>query len=136
MSERLFLGRPSGRRPDCPFGPSCLRLLGRPTNYMLFSWVEPWRRSWSSRDPRFMNPTGAPEPPGDLNRIVQGIFVLSAGVRERNRGCSPRAPGDSSRIVWGFFVLSAGEFLFRQWVWASAPAGVAPEPPGDSSRIV
>ena len=36
-SERLFLGRPSGRRPDYPSGQSCLRLLGRPTNYMLFS---------------------------------------------------------------------------------------------------
>ena len=43
MSERLFLGRPSSRRPDCPSDPLCFRLLGRPTNYMLFSWVEPWR---------------------------------------------------------------------------------------------
>ena len=91
MSERLFLGRPSGRRPDCPSGPSCLRLLGRPTNYMLFSWTEPWRRSRSLKDPGFMNPTGAPELPDDLSRIVRRIFVLPVGARERTRGCSPRA---------------------------------------------
>ena len=58
------------------------------------------------RDPRFMNPIGAPEP-----------------------------SGDSGRIVWGVFVLPAGEVLFLQRVRASAPAGVAPEPPGDSGRI-
>ena len=80
MSERLFLGRPSGRRPDCPSAPLCFRLLGRPTNYMLFSWAEPWRRSRSPRDPGFMNPTGALEPPGDSGRIIQGIFILTARV--------------------------------------------------------
>ena len=40
-----------------------------------------------------MNPTGAPEPSGDLSIIVRGIFVLPMGARERTRGCCPRAPG-------------------------------------------
>ena len=33
----VLLGRPSGRRLDCPSGPLFFRLLGRPINYMLFS---------------------------------------------------------------------------------------------------
>ena len=41
------------------------------------------------RDPGFMNLTGAPEPLGDSGRIVWGIFVSTAGARERTRGCSP-----------------------------------------------
>ena len=53
----VLLGRPSGRRPDYPSGPLRFRLLGRPMNYMLFSWAEPWRGSRSPRDPGFMNPT-------------------------------------------------------------------------------
>ena len=53
----VLLGRPPGRRPDCPPGPLFLRLLGRPMDYMLFSWAEPWRGSRSPRDPGFMNPT-------------------------------------------------------------------------------
>jgi len=32
------------------------------------------------RDPEFMNPIGAPEPLGDSDRIVWGIFVLPTGV--------------------------------------------------------
>ena len=55
------------------------RLLGRPMNYMLFSWAEPGRGSRYPRDPGFMNPTGAPEPRGDLCRIVRGIFCLAGG---------------------------------------------------------
>ena len=51
------------------------------------------------RNPEFMNPIGALEPPGDLGRIIWGIFVLTAGV-------APEPPGDSGRIAWGF--LSAG----------------------------
>ena len=45
VDERVLvlLGRPFGRRPDCPSGPLCFRLLGQPMNYMLFSWAEPWR---------------------------------------------------------------------------------------------
>ena len=38
-----------------------------------------------------MNPTRAPKPPGDSGRIVWRISVLTAGARERTRGCSPRA---------------------------------------------
>jgi len=59
VDELVFvpLGRPSGRRPDCPSGPLRFRLLGRPMNYMLISWAEPWRESRSPRDPGFMNPT-------------------------------------------------------------------------------
>ena len=53
----VLLGRPSGRRPDCPYGPLFFRLLGRPMTYMLFSRAEPWRGSGSLRDPGFMNPT-------------------------------------------------------------------------------
>ena len=60
------------------------------------------------RDPGFMNPTGAPEPLGDSSRIIWGIFFLTAGVRERTRGCSPQAPGYLSRIIQGFFVLPVG----------------------------
>ena len=55
-----------------------------------------------------MNPTGAPEPPGDLCRIVRGIFVLPAGAHERTRGCSPRAPGRFGQNRLGGFVLSVG----------------------------
>ena len=35
--------------------------------------------SRSMRDPGFMNPTRAPEPPGDSGRIVRGIFVFAGG---------------------------------------------------------
>ena len=81
---------PSGRRLDHSPGLS-LRYLGRPTSCVLSAWVELLRGSRSPRDPGFMNPIGAPEPPGDLSRIVWGIFfVLSVGARERTRGCSPR----------------------------------------------
>ena len=41
----------------------------------------------------FMNPTGAPEPPGDSGRIVPGILLLTAGAHKRTHGCSPQAPG-------------------------------------------
>ena len=108
----VLLGRPPSRRPDCPPGPLFLRLLGRPMDYMLFSWAEPWRGSRSPRDPGFMNPTGAPEPPGDLSRIIRGIFfVLPAGARERTRGCSPRAPGRFGQKRLGG-VVSAGVRVF------------------------
>jgi len=56
-------------------------------------WVVLLLGSRSMRDPGFMNPTGAPKPPDDSSRIVWGIFVLTAGARERTRKCSPRAPG-------------------------------------------
>ena len=85
------------------------------------------------REPEFMNPTGAPEPPGDSGRIVWGIFVLTAGARERTHGCSPRAIQVDFSV--GFFVLLVGEVLSCQRVHPSAPTGVAPEPPGDSGRI-
>jgi len=78
-------------------------------------------------DPRFMNPTGALEPPGDSGRIVWGIFVLTMGARERTRGCSPHVV--RAELSRGFFhVDSGGSFILS--------AGVAPEPLGDSSRIV
>ena len=85
----ILTGRPSDRQLDYPSGLLCFSFLGCPMEYMLFSWAEPGRGSWSSRDPRFMNPTGAPEPPGDLSRIVRGIFRLLACTCR----CSPRAPG-------------------------------------------
>ena len=125
VDERVLvlLGRPSGRRPDCPSGPLCFRLLGRPMNYMLFSWAKPWRGSRSSRDPGFMNPTGAPEALADSGKIVRGVFVLPAGARERTHGCSPRAPG---RFVpnWlgGVFEFVNGGCFYVLSV------GVAPEP--------
>ena len=53
----VLLGRPPSRRPDCPPGPLFLRLLGRPMDYMLFSWAEPWCGSQSPRNPGFMDPT-------------------------------------------------------------------------------
>ena len=135
----VLLGRPPGWRPDCPPGPLCFRLLGWPMDYMLFSWAEPWCGSWSLRGPGFMNLTGAPEPPGDLSRIVRGIFfVLPVGARERTRGCSPRAPGQFGQNRLGGFLRCQRERFFAlcRWVRASAPAGVAPEPPGGSGRTI
>ena len=83
--KKLTSGR-SFFRADLPVGDRTvlpahriLRLLGRPMNYMLFSWAEPGRGSQSLRDPGFMNPTGAPKPLGDLSRIVRGIFCLAGG---------------------------------------------------------
>ena len=77
-----------------------------------------------------MNPTGAPEPPGDSSRIVGGIFVLPVGARERTHGCSPRASGRfGQNRLGGFSMFVSGRgFPFRWRVHASAPAGVAPEP--------
>ena len=98
VNERVLvpLGRPSGRRPDCPSGPLCFRLLGRPMNYMLFSWAEPWCGSRSPRDPGFMNPIGAPEPSGDLSRIVRGIFLSCRWVRaSAPTGVAPEPSGSS-----------------------------------------
>ena len=93
--KKLTSGR-SFFRADLPVGDRTilpahciLRPLVRPMNNMLFSWAEPWRRSRSLRDPGFVNPTGAPEPPGNSSRIVQGTFVLPMGARECTRGCSP-----------------------------------------------
>ena len=71
------------------FRPVVFRLLGRPMSCVLPALAEPWHGSRSPRDPGFMNPTGAPEQSGDSGRIVQGIFVLPAGVRECTRDCSP-----------------------------------------------
>ena len=42
-------------------------------------WAEPLLKSWSARDPGFMNPTGAPEPLGDSGRIIWEIFVFDGG---------------------------------------------------------
>ena len=50
-------------RPDLPVGDwtallvCCFRSLGRPMSCVLPAWAEPWRGSWSPRDPGFMNPT-------------------------------------------------------------------------------
>ena len=56
-----------------PFWP-VVRFLGRPRSCVLFTtssaWAELLLGSWSMRGPRFMNPTGALEPPGDSGRIV------------------------------------------------------------------
>ena len=59
----------------------------------------------------------APEPLGDLGRIIWGVFhvasggsfVSSAGARERTRGCSPRAIRVESSE--GFRVASGGSFV-------------------------
>jgi len=57
-----------------------------------------------------MSPTGALEPPGDLSRIIRGIFVLPAGARERTRGCSPRAPGRFGQNRLGGVLCHQGKF--------------------------
>jgi hypothetical protein len=63
-------------------------------------------------DPGFMNPTGAPEPLGDLGRIVWGIFGLTEGACERTHGYSPRVIRvESSRR--GVSCCQLGNFLFR-----------------------
>ena len=82
------------------------------------------------RDPRFMNPIGALEPPGDSGKIIRGISVLPMGAREHTRGCSPRAPRRFVPNRLGVFLsLSMGDvFLFCRRVRVSAPAGVAPSP--------
>ena len=82
-------------------------------------WTELLLGSEPIRDPGFMNPIGALEPPGDSGRIVWGIFVLpagevfvlSAGARERTRGCSPQAPGRFGQDRLGG-VVSAGVRVF------------------------
>ena len=127
----VLLGRPSGRGPGCPSGPLFFRLLGCPMNYVLFSWAEPWRGSRSPRDPGFMNPTGAPEPPGDLSRIVRGIFVLLTGARERTRGCSPRAPGwFGQNRLGGFLHCQRGRFFCCSASARERTRGCSPQAPG------
>jgi len=74
-----FSAWPSGRRLDHSSGPA-LKYLGQPMSCMLSAWAEPWRGNRSPRDPGFTNPTGAPEPPGDSSRIVQGIFFVLTAV--------------------------------------------------------
>ena len=69
-------------------GPRVARLVRN-----VVCWAEPLLGSRSMRDPGFMNPIGAPEPPGDSGRIVWGIFVLTADAHECTRGYSLRAPG-------------------------------------------
>ena len=90
------LARPSCRRLDRPSGLS-FKYLGQPRSCASFATLSTGASlllgSWSMRDRGFMNPTGAPEPPGDSGRIIWGIFVLTAGACERTRWCSPRAPG-------------------------------------------
>ena len=71
--RRSFLAWPSGRRLDRPSGLSS-RYFG-PAHELrvarnVVCWAEPLLESRSMRDPGFMNPTGAPEPPGDSGRIV------------------------------------------------------------------
>ena len=69
-------------RPDLPINDwiallACLfRYLGRPMSCVLSAWDEPLLGSRSTRDLGFMNPTGAPEPPGDSGRIIWGFFCL------------------------------------------------------------
>ena len=102
--------RRAGAVPFCPDVPVggwtalsayCSRPLGWPMSCVLSVWAEPWRGSRSPRDPGFMNPTGAPEPPSDSGRIIWGILFLAAGARERTHGCNPRAvQAESSR---GFY---------------------------------
>ena len=52
----LWIDLPVGDRTVLPVR-RIFRFLGRPMNYMLFSWAEPGRGSRSPRDPGFMNPT-------------------------------------------------------------------------------
>ena len=52
-------------RPDLPVD-NWIAVLA----YHSDTWAEPLLGSRSARDPRFMNPIGAPEPPGDLGKIV------------------------------------------------------------------
>ena len=77
--RRSSSARASGQRLDHPFGLS-FRYLGRPKSYMLVRnvdcWAKPLLKSRSMRDPGFMNPIGASEPPDDSDRIVSGIFDL------------------------------------------------------------
>ena len=80
------------------------------------------------RDPGFMNPTGAPEPPGDSSRIVWGIFVLTAGARERTHGCSPRAIQVDFSV--GFFVLLVGEVFVLSVGACEHTHGCSPQAPG------
>jgi len=47
-----------------------LDTLGRLMSCALSAWAKPLLGSRSARDPGFMNPTGALEPPGDSGRIV------------------------------------------------------------------
>ena len=114
--------------PDLPVGDwtalltYSFRLLGQPMSCVQPAWAEPWRGSQSPRDPRFMNPTGALEPSGDSGRIVQGIFILTAGVREHTHGCSPQAVraepsrGFSMLLVGEVYVLSASARMrTRRW---------------------
>ena len=94
--------RPSGRR------------LGRPSGLLyLDSWAEPWRGSRSPRDPGFVNPTGAPEPPGDSSRIVRGFILSCRWVRASAPvGVAPEPLGGSGRTGWGvFYVVSRRGFL-------------------------
>ena len=71
--RRSSSARPSGRKLDRPSGLS-FRYLGRPRSCASFATLSTGPSlllgSWSMRDPGFMNPTGAPEPPGDSCRIV------------------------------------------------------------------
>ena len=86
VDERVFvpLGRPSSRRPDCPSGPLCFRLLGRPMNYMLFSWAEPWCGSRSPRNPGFINPTSCVQ----RARVLHHHPFLACSSARSRFGCS------------------------------------------------
>ena len=79
---------------------------------MLSSRVEPWHGTRSPRDPGFMNPIGAPEPPGDSGRIVRGIFLSCRRVpASAPAGVAPEPPGGSGRAVWGVLFRRACVFL-------------------------
>ena len=74
-----------------------------------------------------MNPTGAPEPPGDSGRIVRGIFVLPAGAREHTNGRSPRAPGRfGQNRLGGFLCCQWGSFFVLRWSFVDQGVVVQP----------
>ena len=79
-------------------------------------WAKPLLGSQSMRDPGFMNLIGAPDSLGDSGRIVWGIFVLTAGARERTRGCSPRDPGRFGQNRLGDFCLDGGCARAHPWM--------------------
>ena len=86
--------RPSGQLLDRPFA-----LL------FLDSQVELWHGSRSPRDPGFMNPTRAPEPPSDLSRIIREFLSCWRVRASAPVGVAPEPPGGSGGTGWGFFVL-------------------------------
>ena len=72
------LARPSGRGPDRSPGLSLgiWAGLGGMCCHYAICWAEFLLGSGSIGDPRFMNPTGAPEPFWDFGEVMKGLFTL------------------------------------------------------------